>query len=200
MLLLQPSVRRGIAFALRRGRLHDDRRRHFWREQARAEAGGRGHGVGIRRGGGFAVHGATHPPQVPRRPARCHGRPSSRAPGPPVRVSELLGAMSLRVLERLELAEWTVRHLRWQDIVGNHVLWRNAAAQVVPPWRDDAKNDEHEQQFWDHMYGDMWLPVSECRHRPEDELRAALAEYERQIPLLKKSVQQTDATLRKYGL
>ena len=50
------------------------------------------------------------------------------------------------------------------------------------------------------MYGDMWLPVSECRHRPEDELRAALAEYERQIPLLKKSVQQTDATLRKYGL
>ena len=110
-----------------------------------------------------------------------------------------LPAMSL--LERLELAEWKVRHLRWHDILGTHQLWRDAAAKVVPPWRNEARLEREEQKFWDHMYSDGWLPVSACRpDRPEHELRAALAEYERQIPLLEQSIKKTDATLRRHGL
>ena len=107
----------------------------------------------------------------------------------------------MSVLAHLELAEWTVRHLRWHDILGTHVLHAHLNRAGAGWKRFRARIEDHEQKFWERMYGDEWLPETKCNpHLPEEELRRALGNFETQIPLLRDSVARTDAKLRAHGL
>ena len=108
----------------------------------------------------------------------------------------------MSLLAELELAEWTVRHLRLQSLLGMTVL--HAARNREGPGfegRLRARIEADEQKTWEHLIDDKWLPESKCNpDLPEEELRRALASDVEQIPLLQQEVVRSDAKLRKYNV